>query len=119
VTWEGPSASHRADAAGYGVMLTTTPTREEAQKIARLLVEEKLAACVQLSPIESFYSWQGKTQNEAEVLLLIKTRTALFEPAIARIKEIHSYTVPEIVAMPFAAGFRGYLDWIADVTAKG
>lgn len=97
-------------------MLTTTPTREEAQSIARLLIEEKLAACVQLLPIESFYFWQGKTQNEAEVLLLIKTRTALFESAIARIKEIHSYTVPEIVAMPFAAGFAGYLNWIDDVT---
>lgn len=103
-------------AADYGVMLTTTPTREEAQSIARLLIEEKLAACVQLLPIESFYFWQGKTQNEAEVLLLIKTRTALFESAIARIKEIHSYTVPEIVAMPFAAGFAGYLNWIDDVT---
>jgi len=107
-----------SDVPDYGAMLTTAPTREEAQKIARLLVEEKLAACVQLLPIESFYSWQGKTQNEAEILLLIKTRTALFEPAIARIKEVHSYTVPEIVAMPFAAGFRGYLDWIAEVTAE-
>lgn len=103
-------------ATDYGVMLTTTPTREEAQKLARLLVGEKLAACVQLLPIESFYFWQGKTQNEAEVLLLIKTRTALFESAIARIKEIHSYTVPEIVAVPFAAGFAGYLDWIDEVT---
>jgi periplasmic divalent cation tolerance protein len=100
----------------YGVMLTTTPTREEAQNIARLLIEEKLAACVQLLPIESFYFWQGKTQNEAEVLLLIKTRTALFENAIARIKEVHSYTVPEIVAVPFAAGFAGYLSWIGEVT---
>jgi periplasmic divalent cation tolerance protein len=97
-------------------MLTTTPTREEAQSIARLLIEEKLAACVQLLPIESFYFWQGKTQNEAEVLLLIKTRTALFESAIARIKEVHSYTVPEIVAMPFATGFASYLGWIDEVT---
>jgi len=97
-------------------MLTTTSTREEAQSIAKLLIEEKLAACVQLLPIESFYFWQGKTQNEAEVLLLIKTRTALFESAIARIKQVHSYTVPEIVAMPFVAGFAGYLNWIDDVT---
>jgi periplasmic divalent cation tolerance protein len=102
----------------YGVMLTTTPTREEAQKIARLLIEEKLAACVQLLPIESFYVWQGKTQNEAEVLLLIKTRTALFESAIARIKAVHSYTVPEIVAVPFTAGFGGYFDWIGE-TVRG
>ena len=102
----------------YGVMLTTTPTREEAQKIARLLIEEKLAACVQLLPIESFYFWQEKTKNEAEVLLLIKTRAVLFDSAIARIKEIHSYTVPEIVALPFSAGFAGYLNWIDEVTGE-
>ncbi|HET7084473.1 MAG TPA: divalent-cation tolerance protein CutA [Rhizomicrobium sp.] len=113
-----PSASPQAVAADFGVMLTTTPSREEAQKIARLLIDERLAACVQLLPIESFYFWEGKTQNEAEVLLLIKTRAALFDQATARIKQVHSYTVPEIVALPFAAGFGGYLSWIDQVTAK-
>jgi len=105
-------------ASDFGVMLTTTPSREEAQTIARLLIEEKLAACVQLLPIESFYFWQGKTQNEAEILLLIKTRSALFVAAMARIKDVHSYTVPEIVALPFAAGFQGYFDWIGEVTSE-
>jgi len=105
-----------SDANAYGVMLTTTPTREEAKEIARLLIAEKLAACVQLLPIESFYVWQGQTQNEAEVLLLIKTQSALFEKAISRIKAVHSYTVPEIVALPFTSGFAGYLDWIGEVT---
>jgi len=104
-------------ASDFGVMLTTTPSREEAQTIARLLIEEKLAACVQLLPIESFYFWQGKTQNEAEILLLIKTRSALFGAATARIKAVHSYTVPEIVALPFATGFQGYFDWIGEVTS--
>jgi periplasmic divalent cation tolerance protein len=104
-------------ASAFGMMLATAPTRDEAQKIARALTEEKLAACVQLLPIESFYVWQGKTQNEAEILLLIKTRTALFDTVIARIKQAHSYTVPEIVAMPFTAALSGYLDWIDDVTA--
>ena len=99
------------------MLLTTASSREEAQNIARLLIDEKLAACVQLLPIESFYSWEGKTQNAAEILLLVKTRTALFEQAIARIKAVHSYSVPEIVAMPFSAGFSGYFDWIAEVTA--
>jgi periplasmic divalent cation tolerance protein len=99
-----------------GMMLTTAPTREEAARIAKLLIEERLAACVQLLPIESFYVWQGKTQNEPETLLLIKTRTALFDAAIARIKSVHSYSVPEIVALPFSAGFAGYLGWIAEVT---
>ena len=105
-----------SDPADYGVLLTTTPTRDEATKIAKLLIDERLAACVQLLPIESFYSWRGKTQNEAELLLLVKTRRALFDAVIARIKEIHSYTVPEIVALPFVAGFAGYLNWIDDVT---
>jgi periplasmic divalent cation tolerance protein len=99
-------------------MLTTTPTREEAKEIARLLIDEKLAACVQLLPIESFYVWQGETQNEAEVLLLIKTRSALFEKTTARIKAVHSYTVPEIVGLPFTAGFSGYFDWIDTVTGQ-
>jgi periplasmic divalent cation tolerance protein len=113
VTSQPPDASPGA----YGVLLTTTPSREEAQKIARLLIDEKLAACVQLLPIESFYCWQGKTQNEAEMLLLVKTRAALFEGTIARIKAVHSYTVPEIVAMPFTAGFGSYFDWMDEVTS--
>lgn len=118
MTFSEPSVSLQARGSDYGMLLTTTPNREEAATIAKLLIEEKLAACVQLLPIESFYFWQGKTQNEAEVLLLVKTRCALFEAAIARIKTVHSYTVPEIVAMPFAAGFAGYLHWIDEVTAS-
>ncbi len=98
------------------MLLTTTPSRDEAAKIANLLIDEKLGACVQLLPIESFYFWKGATQNEAEFLLLVKTRTSLFDKAIARIKEIHSYTVPEIVALPFATGFTGYFNWIDEVT---
>lgn len=100
----------------YGMLLTTVASRDDAAKIANLLIEEKLAACVQLLPIESFYRWEGKTQNEAELLLLIKTRTALFETAIARIKTVHPYTVPEIVGTQFVAGFPSYLDWIEEVT---
>jgi periplasmic divalent cation tolerance protein len=98
------------------MLMTTTPTREEAVTLAKILIDEKLAACVQLLPIESFYVWEGKTQNENEVLLLAKTRTALFELAIARIKAVHSYSVPEIVGAPFLAGSRPYLDWIDQVT---
>src|SRR5258708_26318249 len=97
------------------MLLTAASSREEAQNIAHLLIDEKLAACVQLLPVESFYSWEGKTQNAAEILLLVKTRTASFEQAIARIKAVHSYTVPEIVALPFAEGFPGYFDWLAQV----
>jgi periplasmic divalent cation tolerance protein len=102
----------------YGMLLTTAPSRDEAAKIANLLIDEKLAACVQLLPIESFYRWEGKTQNEAELLLLIKTRTALFEDAIVRIRAVHPYTVPQIVGTEFLAGFKGYLDWIDDATRR-
>jgi periplasmic divalent cation tolerance protein len=105
-------------AGDHGMLLTTLPSRDEAAKIANLLIDEKLAACVQLLPIESFYRWDGKTQNEAEVLLLIKTRTALFDAAIARIKAAHPYSVPEIVGLPFTAGFAGYFGWIDEVTAQ-
>jgi periplasmic divalent cation tolerance protein len=100
-----------------GVLLTTLPSQEDARRLARMLVEEKLAACVQLLPIESFYRWEGAVQNEGEVLLLIKTRTSLFEEAIARIKTAHPYTVPQIVGWPFSAGHQPYLDWIDTSTA--
>jgi periplasmic divalent cation tolerance protein len=100
------------------MLLTTAPSRDEAGKIANLLIEEKLAACVQLLPIESFYVWQGKTRNETEILLLAKTRTALFEAAIARIKQVHSYSVPQIVGTGFLAGSQPYLDWIGEATRR-
>jgi periplasmic divalent cation tolerance protein len=100
-----------------GVLLTALPSQEDARRLARMLVEEKLAACVQLLPIESFCRWEGKVQHEGEFLLLVKTRTTLFEPAIAAIKAAHPYSVPEIVGWPFSAGHQPYLDWINDVTS--
>jgi periplasmic divalent cation tolerance protein len=100
----------------FGMLLTTLPSREDARSLAQLLVTEKLAACVQLLPIESFYVWDGATQNENEVLLLVKTRTALFDTAIARIKAAHPYSVPQIVGLPFTAGCAPYLDWIGETT---
>ena len=102
---------------GHGVLLSALPTQEDARRLGRLLVEENLAACVQLLPIQSFYRWDGKVQDENEVLLLIKTRTDLFDAAIARIKAEHPYTVPEIVGLPFSAGHQPYLDWIDASTA--
>jgi periplasmic divalent cation tolerance protein len=106
------------NAGDHGLLLTALPSRDAAATMASLLIEEKLAACVQLMPIESFYRWEGKIQNEAEILLLIKTRTALFEPTIARIKAAHPYAVPEIVGLPFTAGLKGYFGWIDAVTAQ-
>lgn len=102
--------------AEYGMLMTTTPSPEDAQRIARLLVDEKLAACVQLLPIQSFYHWRDKTQQDHETLLLIKTRKSLFDRTIARIKDVHRYQVPEIVGTELVAGFQGYFDWIDQVT---
>jgi len=96
------------------MLITTLPDAESARQVASTLVEERLAACVQLSAIQSVYRWEGKIALEAETLLLIKTRIAQFEPAIARIKALHPYTVPEIVGLPFTAGFAGYFHWIDD-----
>jgi periplasmic divalent cation tolerance protein len=98
------------------MLLTTLPGSDDARRIARLLVEEKLAACAQLLPIESFYRWEGKIAAEPEILLLIKTRTALFDTAIARIKQEHPYSVPQIVGTPFSAGLPDYFQWIEDST---
>jgi periplasmic divalent cation tolerance protein len=103
-------------ASDYGTLLTTLPDRAEAARVADLLVAERLAACVQMLPIDSVYRWEGAVRREAETLLLIKTRSALFERATARIRQVHPYTVPEIVGMPFAAGLPAYLAWIADNT---
>ena len=115
MTSEEDCAASQA-AASHGMLMTTAATRDEAAKIAKLLIEENLAACVQLLPIESFYIWHGKSQNEAEVLLLVKTRRHLFNTAIARIKTVHSYALPEIVGVPFTAGLAEYLSWIDEMT---
>ena len=99
-----------------GIITTTLASRDDARRIAAALLAERLAACVQLLPVESHYVWKGEQMAEPEVMLLIKTRAGLFETAIARIKALHPYEVPEIVAQAFTAGFGPYLDWIADNT---
>jgi periplasmic divalent cation tolerance protein len=100
----------------YGLLTTTVATREDAVKIADALLGKKLAACVQLMPIQSLYSWKGEIRNEAEILLLIKTRASLFEDAMQAIKAVHPYETPEIVVQDFVAGSAAYFSWIADVT---
>jgi periplasmic divalent cation tolerance protein len=99
---------------GYGVVLVTTASTEEAEAIANALVEAKLAACVSLLPIHSIYIWQGKLHKEQEWQLLIKTDLALFPTLEAKIRELHSYEVSEIIALPIIAGSQPYLEWIAE-----
>lgn len=103
-------------AADFGVITTTVSLREDAERLSGLLLSEKLAACVQILKIDSRYVWKGETNHEPELMLLIKTRASLFESVMARLAAEHPYEIPEIVAMPFAAAFSGYLGWIEENT---
>ncbi len=101
----------------YIVVLVTASSEEEGEKIAQALVEEKLAACVNVLPaIRSIYRWKGEIASEKEVLLLAKTKGRLFERLKRRVLEIHSYEVPEIIALPVLAGFEPYLGWVSKET---
>jgi len=101
----------------FCVAFVTVGKREEAEKIASALVEEKLAACCNLVPsVRSIYRWKGEVRRDDEVLMVIKTRRSLFEKMRARIKDLHSYTVPEIIALPIVAGHAPYLEWVRDET---
>jgi periplasmic divalent cation tolerance protein len=99
----------------YLVVLVTTSSEEEAQRIAHTLLEKKLIACANLIPIRSLFFWENKVQDEAEVLMIIKTTSAIFnDELIAAIKAEHSYQVPEIIGMPIVLGSLDYLKWISD-----
>jgi periplasmic divalent cation tolerance protein len=97
------------------IVMTTAGSAEEAQKIARHIVEQQLAACVNIVPkIESVYRWQGKVESSAEWLLLIKTTVEKFPNVRTAIRELHSYDLPECIAIVVEDGSEEYLDWIAD-----
>jgi periplasmic divalent cation tolerance protein len=104
--------------ADYSVVLTACGTRDKASAIARALVERRLAACVQMVPIESLYTWQGRVEEAAEILLLIKIKQADYPDVEQAIRALHDYATPEIVALPIGQGFAGYLDWIEAVTQR-
>ncbi len=98
---------------------TTVATDEEALTIARTLVEERLVACVQIIPrIRSIYRWKGEVCDEEERLLLMKTRSDLVPTLQNRIRALHRYEVPEIVAFPIATGLAEYLSWVVDNTRE-
>jgi len=97
------------------IILSTTASREEAQKIARALVERKLAACVNLvGPIESVYRWQGAVETAEEFLLIIKTTGAAYERVCDLIRLLHSYELPECVQLSIEDGLPKYLEWIGE-----
>jgi periplasmic divalent cation tolerance protein len=98
---------------GYIAVHVTAKETEEAQKIAKFLVKHRLAACVNILPgMESFYWWKDKLEAEKEVLLIIKTKESLLPEIIKAVKKLHSYSVPEIVALPITGGSRDYLEWM-------
>jgi periplasmic divalent cation tolerance protein len=95
------------------VVLITAGSEEEAHKIARLLVKEKKAACVNILPgVESLFRWKGRIDSARECLLLVKTRAALLPEIIRLVKGIHSYELPEIIALPITGGSEDYLRWL-------
>lgn len=100
----------------YCVILTTTGTREQAERLAELLVTRRLAACVQITAISSIYMWKGELHKDPEHLLLIKTCPDRYEDVQTAILENHSYEVPEIVQLPIERGLGRYLSWVNEST---
>ena len=99
------------------VVFITTSGENEAANIARALVEGRLAACVNIARnLRSIYSWQGKIEDESEVLMIVKTQKKLFHSLSQKVRELHSYSVPEIIALPIVEGSEDYLKWLKEVT---
>jgi periplasmic divalent cation tolerance protein len=95
------------------VVLSTCGSREEAEKLAQALVEQRLAACVNVIPgVTSFYRWQGKLESSAEWLMLIKSSRERFEQLRLALEKAHSYDLPEVIALPIVDGAPNYLNWI-------
>jgi len=99
------------------VVYVTVGSPHEGERLARALVEERLAACVnRISPVRSIYRWQGQVEESEEELLIIKTRKDAFEVLKKRIQELHSYSVPEVIALPIVDGNEAYLKWLEGET---
>jgi periplasmic divalent cation tolerance protein len=100
----------------YCIILSTVESQEEADKITAVLLENRVAACVQMKPILSVYRWKGKIERANEIQLLIKTSDALYHRVEDLIKKHHSYDVPQIVKLPISDGLTEYLEWISEET---
>ena len=97
----------------YMIVIMTAPSKEEAVKIVRTLLEERLIACANIiDPVYSLFWWKEKIEDEKEVLVIMKSHQKLFEKLSKRVTEVHSYNVPEILALPIAEGSQSYLDWM-------
>ncbi|MGE5809626.1 MAG: divalent-cation tolerance protein CutA [Nitrospirota bacterium] len=105
--------------AGEIIVLITASSEDEAAKIGSALVDEHLAACVNIVPgVRSLFFWEEKTQDGRELLLICKSRQPLLGRLIARVKSLHSYTVPEVIALPVVGGSEDYLRWLREATRE-
>ncbi|MCG8568477.1 MAG: divalent-cation tolerance protein CutA [Desulfobacterales bacterium] len=102
----------------HSMVIVTCPGQASAQKIARELIREQLAACVQLTPVTSVYTWEGRVEEEREIRLTIKTRTALYKEVENHIRRNHEYQVPQILRIPIETGLPDYLNWIEQNTRE-
>ncbi len=106
-----------ATSGAAAVVLVNAASEEQARVIANALVGERLAACANIvSPMRSIYRWRGEVHTATEHLMIIKTRATLVAKVEARVKELHSYEVPEVIALSIVAGAKSYLDWVFDST---
>jgi periplasmic divalent cation tolerance protein len=97
----------------FQIVLSTCGDRETAERIAHRLVEQRLAACVNILPgVQSIYRWQGAVESETEVLMLIKTKATLVQEVQSAIASLHSYEIPELLVLPIAGGSEAYLGWL-------
>ena len=96
----------------YAMIISTCNSMESARQIAGILIDKRIAACIQMFPVESLYTWQGKVCEDNEITLLIKTKTALSGKAITIIKNNHPYEIPEIIQLPITDGLPDYFRWI-------
>ena len=100
----------------YIIILVTAKDKEEAEKITQLLLNERLIACGNIvSPVTSFFYWLGKIDKAEECLIVMKSRVDLFSKVAERVKSLHSYEVPEVLALPIVDGSKTYLDWMSGV----
>ncbi len=100
-------------------VVSSTPTAEDAERIGQQLIEQRLAACVQVvGPIRSIYRWEGKVETANEWLCLVKTRRELFNEVEQAIRSLHPYEVPEILALPIACASGAYVDWLLQATQQ-
>lgn len=102
------------------LVLITCPSKEVAEEIARALLKERLAACVNITgSLLSLFWWKGRIDQAEEALMLVKTRASLLEQLIAKVRELHPYEVPEVIALPITSGSEAYLAWLGEETRSG